>query len=69
MIEVAARLGGGHDAELVEAVTGVPLNDLAIDAALGEPVAVPPLEQRAAGAVTRFLVPPVGRAAVGRSAR
>ena len=35
MIEVAARLGGGHDAELVEAATGVDLNDLAIDAALG----------------------------------
>jgi biotin carboxylase len=60
VIEVAARLGGGHDAELVEAVTGVPLNNLAIDAALGEPVLLPPLEQRAAGAVTRFLVPPTG---------
>ena len=36
MIEVAARLGGGHDAELVEAVTGVDLNGLAIDAALGD---------------------------------
>jgi biotin carboxylase len=60
VIEVAARLGGGHDAELVEAVSGVPLNDLAIDAALGEPVVIPPLEQRAAGAVTRFLVPPTG---------
>ena len=47
VIEVAARLGGGHDAELVEAATGVPLNDLAIDAALGEPVAVP--AARAAG--------------------
>ena len=35
VIEVAARLGGGHDAELVERATGVPLNDLAIDAALG----------------------------------
>ena len=60
VIEVAARLGGGHDAELVEAATGVPLNGLAIDAALGEPVSVPPLEPRAAGVVTRFLVPPVG---------
>ncbi|HEX5448666.1 MAG TPA: hypothetical protein VFW85_01245, partial [Gaiellaceae bacterium] len=29
VIEVAARLGGGHDAELVERVTGVALNDLA----------------------------------------
>ena len=37
VIEVAARLGGGHDAELVEAVTGVDLNGLAIDAALGDP--------------------------------
>jgi len=35
VIEVAARLGGGHDAELVEAVTGIDLNGLAIDAALG----------------------------------
>jgi biotin carboxylase len=60
VIEVAARLGGGHDAELVEAATGVPLNDLAIDAALGEPVARPQLETRAAGVVTRFLVPPAG---------
>jgi biotin carboxylase len=60
VIEVAARLGGGHDAELVEAVTGVPLNDLAVDAALGRPISIPPLEQRAAGAVTRFLVPPAG---------
>ena len=37
VIEVAARLGGGHDAELVEAAVGVDLNGLAIDAALGEP--------------------------------
>ena len=35
VIEVAARLGGGHDAELVHAVTGVDLNGLAIDAAVG----------------------------------
>ncbi len=35
VIELAARLGGGHDAELVEAATGVPLNDLAIDLSLG----------------------------------
>ncbi|HEX7084049.1 MAG TPA: hypothetical protein VF186_08040 [Gaiellaceae bacterium] len=60
VIEVAARLGGGHDAELVEAVTGVPLNDLAIDAALGEPLAPPRPEPRVGGAVTRFLVPPPG---------
>jgi biotin carboxylase len=60
VIEVAARLGGGHDAELVEAVTGVDLNGLALDAALGLPLAVPPLEQRVGGAVTRFLVAPPG---------
>jgi len=40
VMEVAARLGGGHDAELVEAVTGVDLNSLAIACALGEHVAV-----------------------------
>jgi biotin carboxylase len=38
VMEVAARLGGGHDAELCEAATGVDLNGLAIDAALGRPV-------------------------------
>jgi len=36
VMEVAARLGGGHDAELCEAATGVDLNALAIDAALGD---------------------------------
>ena len=60
VIEVAARLGGGHDAELVEAVTGIDLNGLAIDAALGTPVASPPVEPRVGGAVTRFLVAPPG---------
>jgi biotin carboxylase len=60
VIEVAARLGGGHDAELVEAATGVDLNALALSAALGD---VPSAEQvtafykeRVGGAVTRFLV-------------
>ena len=60
VIEVAARLGGGHDAELAEAVTGVDLNGLAIDAALGRPLALPPPEPRVGGAVTRFLVAPPG---------
>jgi biotin carboxylase len=36
VVEVAARLGGGHDAELCEAALGVDLNGLAIAAALGE---------------------------------
>jgi biotin carboxylase len=64
VIEVAARLGGGHDAELVEAATGIDLNRLALTAALGES---PPAEQvtacyveRVGGAVTRFLVAPPG---------
>ena len=61
-IEVAARLGGGHDAELVHAVRGVDLAALAIRFALGEPVAVPETvddPSRAAGCVV-FLVPPEG---------
>jgi biotin carboxylase len=36
VVEVAARLGGGHDADLCEAALGVDLNGLAISAALGE---------------------------------
>ena len=60
VIEVAARLGGGHDAELAERATGVPVNDLAIDAALGLPVSVPQPRALVGGAVTRFLVAPPG---------
>jgi biotin carboxylase len=60
VIEVAARLGGGHDAELVTAATGVDLNGLAIDAALGNELEVPPRDGRVGGAVTRFLVAPPG---------
>ena len=60
VIEVAARLGGGHDAELVEAVTGIDLNGLAIDAALGRTVEPASTEPRVGGAVTRFLVAPAG---------
>jgi biotin carboxylase len=60
VMEVAARLGGGHDAELVEAATGVPLNDLAISVALGEDVSVPAGERLVGGAATRFLVSPPG---------
>jgi biotin carboxylase len=62
VIEVAARLGGGHDAELCEAALGVDLNGLALAAALGEaidPVRLRPREQ-AGGACVRFLVAPVG---------
>ena len=60
VIEVAARLGGGHDAELVEAATGVPLNALAIDAALGHELVLTQHEVDVGGAVTRFLVAPPG---------
>jgi biotin carboxylase len=63
VIEVAARLGGGHDAELVEAAVGVDLNTLTIEAALGLPLEPPRPEPRVGGAVTRFLVAPAGRLA------
>ena len=60
--ELAARLGGGHDAELCQAAVGVDLNALALSAALGEPVAEEHLVPRngPGGACVRFLVPPVG---------
>jgi biotin carboxylase len=60
VMEVAARVGGGHDAELCEAALGVDLNGLALAAALGEEI--PPFDPAPAvgGAATAFLVPPVG---------
>jgi len=62
VVELAARLGGGHDAELCEAALGVDLNGLALSAALGEEVADERLRPRpeVGGACVRFLVPPVG---------
>ncbi len=60
VIEVAARLGGGHDAELVQAATGVDLNGLALAAALAETVAVPRPSKDVGGAVTQFLIAPPG---------
>jgi biotin carboxylase len=59
VMELAARLGGGHDAELCDAAMGVDLNGLALSAALGEPLEVPRPEPRG-GAVVRFLVAPPG---------
>lgn len=59
VVELAARLGGGHDAELCAAAVGVELAALVVRAALGEAVA--PVEARpqalpgVGGAVTRFL--------------
>jgi len=60
--EVAARLGGGHDAELCRAVLGVNLNGLALSAALGEEIAEQQLAPvaRAGGGCVRFLAPPPG---------
>jgi len=64
VIQVAARLGGGHDAELVELVTGVDLNGLALAAALGRPLGpgdvAPRRRPEVGGAATRFLVAPPG---------
>jgi biotin carboxylase len=62
VIEVAARLGGGHDAELAKLALGVDLNGLALQAALGETIwsaALQPTPE-AGGAIVRFLVPPEG---------
>jgi biotin carboxylase len=66
VMEVAARLGGGHDAELCEAALGVDLNGAAIDAALGTAAPGPwndQLRGRGAvgGACVVFLVAPPGR--------
>ncbi|MGB2953964.1 MAG: hypothetical protein WBB74_11335 [Gaiellaceae bacterium] len=58
--ELAARLGGGHDAELCHAAVGVDLNGLALSAALGEPIEPPEPEPQVGGACTRFLVAPPG---------
>jgi biotin carboxylase len=59
VMELAARLGGGHDAEVCQAALGIDLNGLALAAALGEATAVPP-QRPAGGACVRFLVPPEG---------
>ena len=62
VVELAARLGGGHDAELCRAALQVDLNELAMSAALGEEIdetlLVP--RARAGGACVRFLVAPPG---------
>jgi len=61
--ELAARLGGGHDAELCRAVLGVDLNGLAIAAAFGRDVSGAELTPaaREGGGCIRFLVAPSGR--------
>jgi biotin carboxylase len=61
VVELAARLGGGHDAELCEAATGVRLNDLALDFALGNRPCVSETQgARPGGACVLFLVAPEG---------
>jgi biotin carboxylase len=60
VIELAARLGGGHDAELCRVALGVDLNRLALAAALGEAVEPPAPRPRVGGACVLFLVPPPG---------
>jgi biotin carboxylase len=60
VMELAARLGGGHDAELCEAALGVDLNRLALAGALGEEIPRPEPQPEVGGACTAFLVPPPG---------
>ena len=64
VVEVAARLGGGHDAELCHAALGVDLNDLAVSFALGEPSSPSGSDPQAlssvGGACVIFLVAPEG---------
>jgi biotin carboxylase len=63
VVELAARLGGGHDAELCAEALDVDLNGLALAVALGEPVDAEQLRpvERAGGVCVRFLVPEPGR--------
>ena len=61
VMELAARLGGGHDAELCHVALGYDLNGLALAAALGgDPEVVPTSTDTPGGACVRFLVPPQG---------
>src|SRR5207247_10019109 len=60
--ELAARLGGGHDAELCRVALGVDLNGAALATALGEEIpetALSPVA-KVGGACVRFLVAPPG---------
>ena len=62
VVELAARLGGGHDAELCAEALDVDPNALALSAALGEPVGGEQLRpvEAVGGACVRFLVPEPG---------
>ena len=61
VMELAARLGGGHDAELCAVALGVDLNGLALAAVLGEPLEPPRPASAGSGACVRFLVAPEGK--------
>jgi biotin carboxylase len=65
VIQVSARLGANHEAELVELVTGVDLYRLALGAALDWPFEAGSLASErpppVGGATIRFLVAPSGR--------
>jgi biotin carboxylase len=60
--ELAARLGGGHDAELCRVALGVDLNGAALSAALGEEIPTATLSPvaKVGGACVRFLTAPPG---------
>jgi biotin carboxylase len=60
--ELAARLGGGHDAELCRVALGVDLNGASLAAALGEEIPASALSPvaRVGGGCVRFLVAPQG---------
>jgi biotin carboxylase len=61
IMEVAARLGGGHDSEICRLAVGVDLADAAVRAAVGRPVEEAALEPHPVGAcVIEFLEAPVG---------
>jgi biotin carboxylase len=62
VVELAARLGGGHDADLCRVALGVDLNGLALAAAFGEDIEDAALvpRSRSGGACVRFLVAPPG---------
>jgi biotin carboxylase len=60
VVELAARLGGGHDAELCFAARGIDLNGAALAAALGDPALVQSRRQRERAACTLFLLAPEG---------
>jgi biotin carboxylase len=62
VVETAARLGTGHDAELCDAAIGIDINRLAVAAALGEQVSPEQLAPASlqGGACIRFLTAPSG---------